>query len=230
MVVFIWSKLFTLILQDIFHDWNQQVSCIYYFNKIIQVILLYISAQNPVLSHITASLQGLSTIRAANALSIMEKEYDLRQDLHSSATFTNFCSTQAFAYWVDVMNIGFISAIIFSFLLLENEISSYMSGTVGLAISSAIGLLGYCQWGMLSVSALENKLIAVERVKEYAVLKPECGLDIKYKLPKCWPDKGKISFKNVSLQYSPTSDFVLKNLNFVINSKVSKIYIFFKTN
>lgn len=178
------------------------------------------------LSHVTASLQGLPTIRAANALSIMENEYDRRQDLHSSATFTNFGSTQAFAYWVDVLNIGFISAIVFSFLLLENEISTYMSGTVGLAISSANSLLGYCQWGMLSISALENKLISVEFVKKYADLNPESGLNIKSNLPSSWPDKGEISFKNVSLQYSPTSDYVLKNLNFVINSKVSHNYYF----
>lgn len=151
----------------------------------------------------------------------MEKEFGLRQDLHSSATFTNFGSTQAFAYWVDVLNIGFIFAIIFSLLLLENHMSSYMSGTVGLAISSAISLLGYCQWGMLSVSALENKLVSVERVKQYADLKAERGLNIKQTLSETWPENGQLLFKNVSLRYSSTSDNVLKNLNFVIKSRVS---------
>lgn len=151
----------------------------------------------------------------------MLEEFDVRQDLNTSAVFINGSSRVGFAYWVDVVNILYITVVILSFLVLESEASSFLGGSVGIAITSAVGLLGLCQWGMLGLATLENKLIAVERVKEYSELQPEGSLVTSKKPPATWPESGEITFTNLSFRYSTTSEYVLKNLNFFVNPNVS---------
>lgn len=153
----------------------------------------------------------------------MFQQFDIRQDLNTSASFINSSASVGFAYWIDVVNIVYIIIVILSFLVLENVTSTFMGGSVGIAITSAVGLLGLCQWGMLGLARLENKLIAVERVKEYSELKPEGSLVTSRKPPVSWPESGEITFSEMSFKYSPESEYVLKNLNLIISSNVSNI-------
>lgn len=64
----------------------------------------------------TASLQGLSTIRAFNAQNILIKEFDSYQDMHSSAWFLFIAANRAFGFWLDVICILFIAGVIFALL------------------------------------------------------------------------------------------------------------------
>lgn len=68
-------------------------------------------------------------------------------------------------------------------------------------------------------------MTSVERVIEYSELPSERLLksdnEVLKMLPKGWPSSGVISFKNVSLKYSSTSDYVLRNLSFDFLANVS---------
>lgn len=155
----------------------------------------------------------------------MKAEFDIHQDHNSSITFTFHASATAFAFWLDIVNITYIACVSLSFLLLENPESPFFGGSVGLAISSAIGLLGFCQWGMQAIAELENHLISVERVKEYTEIKSEGNLESEKKLQSDWPQNGSIKFNELNFRYSSTSEYVLKNLNFEIKSKVNFNYL-----
>lgn len=99
-----------------------------------------------------------------------------------------------------------------------------MGANVGLAITQAINLIGMCNWGLRQTAELENQMTSVERVIEYANLPSERSLEtdasILKRMPKEWPAKGLIKFNNVSLKYSDTSEYVLRNLTFTLNEKV----------
>lgn len=118
-------------------------------------------------SHLTATLQGLPTIRAFGAEEILTKEFDQYQDLHSSAWYIFISSSRAFAFWLDFLCVVYITVVTMSFLLQEDDSSSTQGGDVGLAITQSIGLTGMFQWGMRQSTELENQMTSVERVLEY---------------------------------------------------------------
>ncbi|EFA03657.2 probable multidrug resistance-associated protein lethal(2)03659 [Tribolium castaneum] len=173
------------------------------------------TTRSPVFSHLSQSLQGLSTIRAFNAQETLRLEFDNHQDLHSSTYHMFIATSRTFAFWLDINCILYISIVILSFLFIGVE--SY-GGNVGLAITQSITLTGMLQWGMRQWSELENQMTSVERVIEYTELEQESD-EKRKNVPETWPTSGRIEFQSVFMQYSPDDPFVLKNLTFVINSK-----------
>ncbi|XP_018045492.1 PREDICTED: probable multidrug resistance-associated protein lethal(2)03659 [Atta colombica] len=175
--------------------------------------------RSPVFAHLSATLQGLPTIRAFGAEAILTKEFDNHQDLHSSAWYIFIASSRAFGFWLDVFCVLYIMLVTLSFLVLDNYSRGSMDGGfVGLAITQSIGLTGMFQWGMRQSAELENQMTSVERILEYSKVDSEPSLEsAPDKKPKSeWPQKGKIEFKNVFLRYAPLQPPVLRNLCFVV--------------
>lgn len=78
------------------------------------------SASSPVFSHITASLRGVTTIRAFNAQKILQKEFDSHQDLYSSAWYLYISAARTFAWWIDGFCVVYMALIIASFFVIGN--------------------------------------------------------------------------------------------------------------
>ncbi|KAL6254639.1 hypothetical protein P5V15_013946 [Pogonomyrmex californicus] len=175
--------------------------------------------RSPVFAHLSATLQGLPTIRAFGAEEILTREFDNHQDLHSSAWYLFIASSRAFGFWLDIFCVLYIVLVTLSFLVLNNySPGTIEAGYVGLAITQSIGLTGMFQWGMRQSAELENQMTSVERVLEYSKVDSEPPLEsAPGKKPKSeWPPEGRIEFKGVYLRYAPLEPPVLKNLNFVI--------------
>uniref|UniRef100_A0A182K605 Uncharacterized protein n=1 Tax=Anopheles christyi TaxID=43041 RepID=A0A182K605_9DIPT len=99
-----------------------------------------------------------------------------------------------------------------------------ISGNVGLAITQVLNLIGMCNWGIRQTAELENQMTSVERVFEYAKLGPETDLAPGVQTivrSEAWPENPSITFREVYLRYSPTSEPVLNRLSFTIKAKVS---------
>lgn len=163
-----------------------------------------------------ATLQGLSTIRVCKAEQKLEKEFCTQLDKNSAAWLLYISTTRAFAFWLDTICVAYITVVTYSFLVLQSDSAS--GGNVGLTISQVMGLIGMCQWGMRQFAELENQMISVERVMEYANLKSEPPLttEPKYRPYAGWPDKGSVQFKAVNLRYAEVGDLILKDLNVLI--------------
>lgn len=67
----------------------------------------------------TASMHGLSAIRAFSAQRTLTKEFDSHQDLHSSAWYMFISASRAFGLWLDCICTLFISVVIISLLALN---------------------------------------------------------------------------------------------------------------
>lgn len=67
----------------------------------------------------TASVQGLSTIRAFAAQKLLVKEFDELQNRHSAAWFLFIASGRCFAFWLDAICISCIAAATFSLIALN---------------------------------------------------------------------------------------------------------------
>ncbi|XP_025422003.1 probable multidrug resistance-associated protein lethal(2)03659 isoform X2 [Sipha flava] len=172
--------------------------------------------RSPVFAHLNATIQGLTTIRAFNAEDILLKEYDNHQDLHSSAWYLFISLSRAFGFWLDLVFIMFVGVVIFSYFCTDDANGSH----VGLAITQALGLVGFCQYGMRQSAELQDQMTSVERVLEYTNLPQESAFETPPddKPPREWPQKGQIEFKNFYIRYCLNEPHVLKNLNLKIKS------------
>lgn len=174
--------------------------------------------RSPAVTHLTASLQGLPTIRAFGAQSTLSSEYDKHQDNHTSAYSLYFTAASAYGFYMDFICMFFTTAITFTFLVYSEELKS-SGGDVGLAITQALGITVMIQWGMKQSAEITNQLISVERILEYNLLPAEKPPKRPIEPPHQWPNNGKIIFKNMSLKYYEEMPYVLKDFNIVINSR-----------
>lgn len=173
--------------------------------------------RSPIFSHLNATLQGLSTIRAFRAQNALSREFSKHMDVNTSAWFIFITTTRAFALWLDFVCVIYIAVVTLSFLVVGQ---GALGGSVGLAITQTISLIGMCQWGMRQSAELENEMVSVERVNEYTNLPSEPPLETapKYRPQGDWPEHGVVKFINVDLRYSEDGEKVLKDLNFSIRS------------
>ncbi|XP_018561045.1 multidrug resistance-associated protein 4 [Anoplophora glabripennis] len=177
--------------------------------------------RSPVFTHLNATLQGLTTIRAFGAQAILKDEFDKHQDCHTSAWFMFIAASSAFGFWLDILCFIFVGIVTFSFLTFSENLGLH-GGEVGLAITQAAALTYLVQWGMRQSAEVSNQLMSVERVLDYKHLPQEKQPDTPKNPPKAWPDKGQIVFNHMELKYVETGPLVLKNLNFIIkpNEKI----------
>ncbi|XP_063223958.1 ATP-binding cassette sub-family C member 4-like [Bacillus rossius redtenbacheri] len=171
--------------------------------------------RSPVFSHLSASINGLSTIRSCKAQDMVCKEFDDYQDRHTSAWYMFLSSNIAFGIWLDNFSNIFIGVITFTFLLSPEE--TFGAG-VGLALSQALILTGMVQYGVRMSTEVVSQVTSVERVLEYTRLDTEPALESPpdKKPPAEWPKEGCVRFLNLSLKYSEDDPPVLKDLDFII--------------
>lgn len=173
------------------------------------------TTRSPVFSHLSASLNGLSTIRASQAQEMVSKEFDNHQDLHTSTWFLTLETSAAFGFWLDCISVTFTAVVSLSFLVLDIDT---FGGNVGLAISQSLILNGMLQYGMRLAAEVVNQMTSVERILEYTKVEKETDLKEHpvQKPPSGWPMKGMIQFDHMNLKYSPVDPPVLKDLSFII--------------
>ncbi|KAF4519663.1 hypothetical protein B566_EDAN005000 [Ephemera danica] len=174
--------------------------------------------KSPIYTHISASLQGLATIRAFEAQPILETQFDNHVDFNSSAWYLFISISRSFGYWLDMICSGYIALVTLGFLGMGKDT---LGGNVGLAITQSMMLTGMFQWGMRQSAEVENNMTSVERVMEFCDLESEPPLEMESEknLPQNWPANGEIVFEAVSLSYPPIDELVLKEVSFVIRPR-----------
>ncbi|KAG5874920.1 hypothetical protein JTB14_023946 [Gonioctena quinquepunctata] len=174
--------------------------------------------KSPVFSHLSATIEGLTTVRAFEAEKILIQEFDKHQDYHTSALYMSSTASSAFGFSLDMCSSAFYALLIFSFLIFQEHFES-RGGGVGLAITQATTVSATIQWVMRMYAEVTNLFISVERVLEYEVLPKEIQPAVPKILPKSWPSDGEIRFENIGLRYAVDGPLILKKMNLVIKSK-----------
>lgn len=156
------------------------------------------TARSPVFSHVKASYDGLATIRSSFAQLHYKNEFDVLQDLHTSAWYLTIATRTAFGIWLDICTVMFITAVVFSFIFLNegytlrthtycshiNTVffcivnSAFDDSKAGLAISQSLILTGMVQMGSQQVTEVINQMTSVERILEYTKLEKERSLTV----------------------------------------------------
>lgn len=77
-------------------------------------------ARSPIYTHLAASLQGLTTIRAFGAEEILTKEFDNYQDAYTAAYFMFLTANRTFGFWLDFHCVIFTGLVTISILFIQN--------------------------------------------------------------------------------------------------------------
>lgn len=176
--------------------------------------------RSQVFSHLSTTLAGLSTIRSFNVKQQFIDRFNVAQDEHSVAWFTFFSAGQWLGLTLDMICLVFI---LFVIIVLTSTISiSSLNGSqLGLAISSALVIVGPFQWGIRQLVELESHMTSVKRIKDYSFLPKEAAHESEpgRKPPPDWPQRGSVIYDDVTLSYFEDEEPVLKGLSFEIKAR-----------
>lgn len=170
------------------------------------------STRSPMIGHLNATLEGLTTVRASKIQEILIDEYNRHLDLYTSTNFISTLSARAFGFCIDLICSAILIFIIVKCLFFP---SNNTPGDIGLSITQVSSLSISMTWLMRQLSELENYMTSLERIIEYTDIKTE---QKEGAIIKNWPLGGSICYQNVSLSYKNNDDIILKNLNFDIKS------------
>ncbi|XP_023934404.2 ATP-binding cassette sub-family C member 4 isoform X1 [Bicyclus anynana] len=175
------------------------------------------TTRSPVFSHMSATLNGISTIRSAGAQQRLIQEFDLFQDIHTSTWTSYLASGATLGFWLDFICVLYLTIVIVAFLVIDSK--TIFSGNVGLAISQTLILTGMLQFGVRQTAEVISQMTSVERILQYTRIEREPQWEKGNKeTPKGWPWRGRVEFRNCYMKYTPQDLPVLKNLNLVIES------------
>ena len=174
--------------------------------------------RSPVFAHFQETITGTSTIRGFGQQDRFKHINQSHVDNNMSAYFPTVNSNR----WLAV-RLEFIGSVIIlaaaGLSIFTLKFGTISAGLVGLSVSYSLQITQSLNWIVRMTVEVETNIVAVERVKEYSILKPEAPEIVEPRPKSTWPEHGKIEFKNYSTRYREGLDLVLKNINLSINPK-----------
>ncbi|KAG2525914.1 hypothetical protein JM16_004152, partial [Phytophthora kernoviae] len=175
-------------------------------------------ASSPVLSHISQSEEGVTTIRAfgSDCVDQMIAENFSRNDVNVRAWFSDFVVIMWFQIRMELVGCSIVIAVVSSLVYLRDFLSP---GLVGVAFTYALSIDSRLARLVHVWSWLEIQMVSPERITAYAAVPPEGSQSAFCIEPaQSWPKNGEISFEDVVFNYKEGGSPVLKGLSFAIRN------------
>jgi ABC-type multidrug transport system fused ATPase/permease subunit len=164
--------------------------------------------KSPVISHFSASLSGLSTIRAfAKSSEFKGRMFALIDTYAACAWYSNL-----FRSWL-MLRIGItaslFAAIVATFVITTPGIDASLAG---FALSFALSFGHFISWAISLSTQMELDMNAAERIFEYRdlAIEDQGGEEVRAS----WPEEGKVEVKDLDLGYAEGLPSILKGLSF----------------
>lgn len=173
--------------------------------------------RSPIYALLGESVDGVAVIRAYSAQKTLTNRLVSMLDIQQHAYYLT-CTAQS---WLAI-RLELIGTLIITFAALSavtekafRGSDDTFAGLAGLAISYALSATQSLNWSVRMASDMEANMVSVERILEYTKIENEGDrqTELDRTLPKSWPTRGEIEFKDAKLRYRPGLPLVLKGLN-----------------
>ncbi|KAK7277730.1 hypothetical protein RJT34_22745 [Clitoria ternatea] len=170
----------------------------------------------PVIHHFSESISGVMTIRAFGKQKEFCEENIKRVNANLRMDFHNFSSNAWLGFRLESLgSIVFCFSAMFMIVLPSSIIKPE---NVGLSLSYGLSLNSVMFWAIYMSCFIENKMVSVERIKQFTNIPSEAAWNIKDRLPPPnWPGQGHVDIKDLKVRYRPNTPLVLKGVTLSIN-------------
>ena len=168
--------------------------------------------RSPVYAHFSATLGGLSTIRAYDVGERFKTLNAEAIDRNHRASFMLKMGDRWLALRLELLGILIVTGAVLFAVLNRGDIDP---GLAGLTLSWAMNVTGMLGWTVRSFANLENHMNSVERILHYSDnIDHEGKREIEGKPEsKQWPGTGRIVMKSLHVKYRPELEVVLKGID-----------------
>ncbi|KAL0420026.1 UNVERIFIED_CONTAM: ABC transporter C family member 4 [Sesamum radiatum] len=187
----------------------------YYLSTSRELTRLDSITKAPVIHHFSESITGVMTIRCFRKQESFSQENVNRVNANLRMDFHNNGSNEWLGFRLELIG-SFILCMsaMFMIVLPSNIIKPE---NVGLALSYGLSLNSVLYWAIYMSCFLENKMVSVERIKQFTVIPSEAEWRKKDFLPPPnWPTHGNVELKNLQVRYRPDTPLVLKGITLSI--------------
>jgi ABC-type multidrug transport system fused ATPase/permease subunit len=170
-------------------------------------------AKTTLFSHITASLEGLFSIRAFQCQKRFRTILLDSLDNVTAFDYSTQCIRFLIALYIDVLCSMAIFFNAFYFVIWPTD-----AATIGLSLSNALQLLVFVSWALRMWEEAQSSMQSIGNLQYLSEKIPsEAAAVISTSRPDDdWPQEGRISFQDVVLRYSTFGVAVLKRISFTI--------------
>ncbi|KAI9598979.1 hypothetical protein BDF19DRAFT_419287 [Syncephalis fuscata] len=172
----------------------------------------------PIFAHLSATLEGLSSIHVYHAESRFDAANMEKIDANTKALYAVTQLRGWLALYVEFAVSLFVYASELFILFFSSELEE---GPAGLVLTNAMQLVVFAQWAIAALREVHDSIGSVEELVKYGKNIPsEAAVVVAGKTPPPdWPSHGKIEFDNIVLRYHRFGAPVVKQSSFVIHAR-----------
>lgn len=207
-----WPTIFLLVPLVFLNVWYRG----YYLATSRELTRLDSITKAPVIHHFSESISGVMTIRSFQKQDRFCQENIRRVNDNLRMDFHNNGSNEWLGFRLELLG-SFILCMSTLFMVLLPS-SIIKPENVGLSLSYGLSLNGVMFWAVYMSCFVENRMVSVERVKQFTKIPSEAEWEIKDRLPPPnWPTQGNVDLKDLQVRYRPNTPLVLKGLTLSIH-------------
>ncbi|GMI73762.1 multidrug resistance-associated protein 4, ATP-binding cassette C4 [Hibiscus trionum] len=209
---FAWPSIFLIIPLSWLNYWYRG----YYLASSRELTRLDSITKAPVIHHFSESISGVMTIRAFRKEDMFCQENVIRVNSNLRMDFHNNGSNEWLGFRLELF--GTIVLCLSTMFMILLPSSFVRPENVGLSLSYGLSLNGVLFWAIYLSCFVENRMVSVERIKQFSTIEPEAAWHIEDCLPPPnWPAHGNVELKELHVRYRPNTPLVLKGITLSIN-------------
>ncbi|CAL5357628.1 unnamed protein product [Camellia sinensis] len=164
-----------------------------------------------VIHRFSESISGVMTIHCFRKQEIFCQDNVNRVNANLRMDFHNNGSNEWLGFHLELIGSCVLCISALFLILLPNSI--IRPENVGLTLSYGLSLNGVLFWAVYMSCFVENRMVSVERVKQFTNIPSEAEWEKKDCLPSAnWPTHGNVDLEDLQVRYRPNTPLVLKGI------------------
>ncbi|KAL7601111.1 hypothetical protein Lser_V15G27402 [Lactuca serriola] len=187
----------------------------YYLATSREITRLDSITKAPVIHHFSESISGVMTIRCFRKQDRFVQENVDRVNGNLRMDFHNNGSNGWLGFRLEFIGSLFLCVSTVFMIILPSSIVK--PENVGLSLSYGLSLNGVLFWALYMSCFVENRMVSVERIKQFTNIPSEAEWVKKDSAPPSnWPSHGNVELKDLQVRYRPNTPLVIKGITLSI--------------